>query len=360
MRVPLGDQPGSRSGPVSVAWSLSSDDRPGAFDGYRQSIADLYDVSDVANGGATGFSSRTTAYRLGTGSIAWARSVPQTLKRGPDQIARSGIDHISVIINQTRSVGDCDGRNVDAAAGTVQFRDLARPSTTRSDGIDCINLLVPRTSLPSWLPGRGLHGLTLAAASPGARLVNSHLRTLCDIAHDLSEDEGIAAMEATFVIAERFLGQAGAITPLQAEAVHRTIRHRTMRLIDVQLASGPIDTARIASALGVSRSSLYRAFETTGGVQASILRRRLDRAYISIRMHHGPLPPLAEIATQQGFTSETIFVRAFRDHFGCRPEGVPRWVANEPDQTPQSGPRGVYDRAAHEVVLDWLRSRSAI
>lgn len=354
----MGEQSGSRSGPVSVAWSLSSDGRPDAFEGYRQSIADLYDVSAVAAAGATGFSSRTTAYRFGTASIARAWSVPQTLTRGPEQIGRSGIDHISVIVNGTPTVGDCDGRNVNAPTGTVQFRDLSRPSASRSDGIECINLLVPRTSLPSWLAGRGLHGLVLPAASPGERLVSSHLRTLCDVAADLSEDEGIAAIEATFVIAERFLGQAGTVTPLQTEAIHRTIRQRALRLIDTQLSGGPIETAGIARALGVSRSSLYRAFETTGGVQACILSRRLDRAYVAIRMHHGTLPPLVDIAIQHGFTSQTAFVRAFRERFGFRPDSVPRWVAAGRDETAPSDSPGVYDRAAHEVIMDWLRPRS--
>mgnify|MGYP003676258433 FL=1 len=352
-RVPVGEQPGSRSGPVSVAWALSSDGRPDAFDGYRQSIADLYEVTGVAAAGISGFRSRTTAFRFGTGTIARARSAPQTLSRGPDEIRRSGIDHISIIINASRTVGDCDGRDVDASPGSVQFRDLTRPSASRGDDIDCINLLVPRSSLPSWLAGRALHGLILPPESAGG-----HLRTLYDVADDLSEDEGVAALEATFVIAERFLGQAGTVTPLQTEAIHRTIRQRAMRLIDARLAQGPIQTDGIARALGVSRSSLYRAFETTGGVQASILSRRLDLAYVAIRMHHGCLPPLAELAMRHGFTSETGFVRAFQRRFGVRPGGVERWVETERDTTDVSNTRGVYDRAAHEVIMDWLRPRS--
>lgn len=340
-----------------MAWSLSSDDRPDAFDGYRQSIADLYDVSEVAAAGVTGFSSRTTAYRFGTASIARARSVPQTLSRGADEIGRSGIDHISVIMNQARTVGDCDGRDVDAAAGSVQFRDLTRPSTSRIDGIDVINLMVPRSSLPSWMAGRGLHGLVLPATSAGGRLVRSHLCTLGDVAADLSEDEGVAAIEATFIIAERFLGQASPVTPLQTEAIHRTIRQRALRLIDALLSQGPIETAWIACALGVSRSSLYRAFETTGGVQACILSRRLDRAYVTIRMHHGAVLPLTEIATQHGFASEIIFVRAFRERFGFRPDGVPRWIEDGQGPAAPSNTQGVYDRAAHEVIMDWLRPR---
>ncbi len=353
----LGEKSGSRSGPVSVAWSLSSDGRSDAFDGYRQSIADLYDVSEVAAAGIIGFSSRTTAYGFGNASVARARSVAQTLTRGPGQIARSGIDHISVILNQTRTVGDCDGRNVDAAAGSLQFRDLTRPSASRNDGIDVINLMVPRTSLPSWLAGRGLHGLVLPSTSAGGQLVSSHLRTLCDVAGELSEDEGVAAVEATFVIAEHFLGKVGPVTPLQTEAIHRTIRQRALRLIDALLSQGPIETAWIARSLGVSRSSLYRAFESTGGVQACILNRRLDRAYVAIRMYQAALPPLEEIAARHGFSSETVFVRAFRERFGFGPEGVPRWVAVEPGRTLPSA-TGVYDRAAHEVVLDWLRPRS--
>lgn len=333
-----------------------SDGSPDAFDGYRQSLADLYDVTDSA-AVAVGFSSRTKAFGFGNSSLGWGRSVAQTLTRGPDQIVRSGIDHISLIINRSGTVGDCDGRTVDAAAGAVQFRDMSRPSASRVDGIDTLHLMVPRTSLPSWMPGRGLHGLVLPPTSAGARLVTSHLQTLFDVAPDLTEDEGIAAIEATFVIAERFMGKPGMLTPPQMEAVYRTLRQRAVRFIDTQLSLGPVETIRIARALGVSRSSLYRAFEATGGVQACILGRRLDRVYLALRLYHGTPSSLADIAEQYGFTNEAAFIRVFRDRFGFRPDGVPRWVPAGAGSL--SKVQGVYDGAAHEVVLDWLRSPAA-
>jgi AraC-like DNA-binding protein len=338
---------------------MSSDGRPDAFENYCLSLADLYAVSGVAADGLTGFSSATTAFRFGSSSIAHGRSGPQTLTRGQAEIQRSGIDHILIAVNQADTIGDCDGRSLNAEAGTVQFRDLNRPSTTRADRIDTLTILVPRSILPSWLMSRGLHGRTLPVTTPGGRLVASHVKTLYAVAADLTEDEGLAAVEATFVIAERFLGQTGPVTLLQTEAIHRTIRQRVIRLVDARLADGPIEISRIARDIGVSRSSLYRAFESSGGIQALILRRRLDLAYVALRMHAGPRLVIASLAQEYGFSSESVFIRAFRDRFGFRPDKIDPWVEPGRNAMPVPNAQGVYDGAAHEVIMDWLRHRHA-
>jgi AraC-like DNA-binding protein len=354
------DSSGKQDKALSVAWSISSENQPDAYESYRATIADLYEVSGIADGGRTGFHSQTTAWRFGASAFARGRSTPQTLSRTATEIRRSGIDQISIIVNLTDTVGDCDGRETVAPAGSVQFRDLSRPSATRVQSIDTINLVTPRTSVPSWLLGRKVHGLVLPPDSPGGRLVASHLKTLADVAGELTEEEGGAAIEATFVIAERFLGRTGPVAPVHLESIHRTIRLRAMQVFDARAADPSLNVNEVALSIGVSRSALYRAFGDMGGVQTYVLHRRLDRAYADLRVSGGGrLASIEDIAGRYGFGSRARFDRAFRDRFGFPPtevapvgfvgRGAPL-AANE---------EGWLDGAAHDVVVDWLRRGEA-
>ena len=340
---------------LSVAWSISSETQPDAFETYRSTLADLYEVSGVADEGRSGFRSQTTAWRFGATSFVRGQSVAQTLTRGPTEVRRSGLDHISLIVNLSPTRGDCDGRSVVGEPGSVQFRDLTRPSASSVESVDTVNLVMPRSSVPSWLLGRRIHGLVLPAASAGGRLVASHLRTLAEVASELSEEEGVAAVEATFVIAERFLGRAGPVAPAQTAAIQRTIRQRAMQLFDARVMDPTLDVAGVASRIGVSRSALYRAFGDMGGVQTYVLNRRLDRAYAALRISGGRAASIEEVAQRFGFASGARFDAAFRRRFGFSPASVTPVGFAGRGAPLAANDEGYLDGAAHDVVMDWLR-----
>lgn len=347
----------SRNRPPSVSWAVSSERQPDAFEIYRDSFLDLGEVRDVANDGRAGFASATRAHLFGPAIIARARSSSQTLAREAEHIRRSGIDHVSVILNLTDTVGECDGQTLRAEAGSVQFRDLSRPSTAAMPGIDMVTLMVPRAAVPSWLLARGIHGLVLPGSSAGGRLVASHLLTMSDVAGELSEAEGTASIEAAFVIAERFLGHQRSVTPGHADAIHRTIRERAMALLDSRQPNEKWSAATLAVAIGVSRTSLYRAFETTGGVRTYVLRRRLARAYAALRGRRGLSPSVELIGQRNGFPDRRSFVQAFQSQFGLSPDDVAPSDLR-PDVT-ASGQTEPHARAMHDVLADWIRTGEA-
>ena len=72
--------------PPSVSWNISSDRHECAFESYRDSIADLYDVTCPPPSAVTAFKSRTTAHKFGASVLARGRSVGQTLARSVDRI----------------------------------------------------------------------------------------------------------------------------------------------------------------------------------------------------------------------------------------------------------------------------------
>lgn len=340
--------------PLSLTWSVSSDDSPDAFEIYRASLLDIYEATEVTGGGRKGFRNQAKVTRFDDSVVGRGRSVGQTFVRTPGTVRASGLDHVMVVVNLAESAGDFDGNNVSSSAASVQFRDLSKPSASRSENIDVVNIIAPRHLVPSWLLGRRFHGLTLPGDSAGGRLVASHLLTLSDVSDQLTEDEGIAAVEATFVIAERFLGQSSAPTPMQTDAIQRTIRRRAIHVFDAASKRREMSVADVAMTIGVSRSSLYRAFEPMGGVLTYVRNRRLARVYAAQRMRTGSSVGLEVLASEHGFASAKQLNAAFRDRFGFGPLEVEAQREGRPEGPEQSGLRTL-SAAGHDVVIDWLR-----
>jgi AraC-like DNA-binding protein len=128
------------------------------------------------------------------------------------------------------------------------------------------------------------------------------------------------------------------------------VRHLAIAMMERELLSRDLTPDRIAVTLGVSRSTLYRAFEAAGGVITSIQRRRLAHAYALLRQRQGRTPTVADIAYVCGFASESHFGRAFRDRFDISPGDL--GVGREGIM-----PVPVGDQFRHDVCMDWLRSQ---
>lgn len=94
------------------------------------------------------------------------------------------------------------------------------------------------------------------------------------------------------------------------------------RLIDLQLAHPGLDVSFIASRLGCSRATLYRAFAARELAVAGYIReRRLQRVWGLL--HSLPASvPIAEVARRCGFLDSTSFSRMFRRRFGVRARDV--------------------------------------
>lgn len=340
--------------PATHAWDISSASEPGAFDFYRQAIGNLYEVADVSEGDAAVFANRTSITLFERGAVGTGRSGPQTLRRSAPLVRRSHIDSINLFMTLSSLVGDCDGRDVRSGPGTIHFRDFSRPSVSRIDQVDVVNLTVARAQAPDWMLESDIHGLAMPAGLAVTRLLSGHLATLAEVASGLTHEEGDAAIEAAFLIAGRGLGRFNRPTVDQTEAVFRTVRIRAMLAIERRLLDSTLTPDEIAVATGVSRSTLYRAFANYGGVQRRTQMLRLERARDVLRRRAGRHPTVSEVAYQHGFASEAHFSRAFRVRFGHSP--------SETAGSPATGSATIPVRRLsyrYDVWLDWLgRSRT--
>lgn len=334
--------------PHSFAWDVTSESDPGARDAYRDSFDGLYEVDELDLGPRRVFFNRTRMTLFNGGAIGQGRSNSQTLRRPASKVRRAGYEAVSVVVANGPMSGSAGDRSFACTSGSVMFLDLGKPSQSRWQDLDLVNLVVPREHLPRPLANADIHGLTLTAESPAARLIANHMRTLCELAPELSDAEGGAAIGAALTIAQVALGGSPTADSDQRAAVYRTVRDRAARYLEMRLLDPGLDVARIARACAVSRTTLYRAFEEEAGLKRYIQCRRLDRARDALGRRVAGRPSVADIAHDHGFSSPSHFSRAFRERFGLSPSDVP------------AGSRHAHDANRTDIiglgaVVDWLR-----
>ncbi len=334
--------------PLRLSWDISTKTDPDALDAYRAGMSDLYDTSNFADG-RPAFFNRTATWQFGSTVFGRSESNGQTLSRSEVEIRRSGFDGICMFLDRAGLAADMDGRRVVAGPNAIHFRDLTRASISHLIRIDMVVTIIPRELAPEWLLDPRIHGHCIDGGSTTGRMLAAHLVSTVGMADELDHEGGSAAVEAAFMLARQSIGRTGVLTANQANAAYRTVRHLAIAMIERELLSRDLTPDRIAAALGVSRSTLYRAFEAAGGVIASIQRRRLSHAYALLRQRPGRTPTVADIAFSCGFASESHFSRVFRDRFDIAPGDL---GVGRADLKPRST-----GEHRHDVCMDWLRSQ---
>lgn len=203
---------------------------------------------------------------------------------------------------------------VQAGPGDINVIDMSQPYAKESSDEQDLNLILPRDTVETRLSTLR-HGTVLRGDRALGRLAAAHLAGLSNAAERLGEADATKAIAAFLVLLSG--------TPL-AEAdpevvpfVRSTARRIAENYLRRHLAQPEIDMVRLARHCGLSRASLYRLFQSDGGVQAFVRRERLERARRLIEER--PHEPLQDIADACGFNDAAGFSRAFRRAFQLSP-----------------------------------------
>lgn len=172
-----------------------------------------------------------------------------------------------------------------------------------------------------------------AAGSPGATelAVRSTTNTLFRLAHQLaslaarlpktSSQDAETALVGTI---ESLISCVYTLRPcpqVQDNGRQSAIRISVENYIERSLSSIDMSAEGISQALGIPRSTLYRAFTDVGGIVRYIQDRRLAAAR-SLLLHPEEHRSIGEIADSVGFTNASTFSRTFRRQFGCSPRDM--------------------------------------
>ncbi|PXY22136.1 AraC family transcriptional regulator [Prauserella muralis] len=206
-----------------------------------------------------------------------------------------------------------DGRTAILTPGTMAFYDSTRPYTLHFDQpFHQLVVQVPKSEL-LLRDSRDLTARALGPGTPGG-VVSSFFRSL-------AEGAGSGAAELTVLVPHAMgllsaaASYAGRLAPARP-AADAWARERVLGFLRRHLADPALDAETVARACHVSRRTVYR-LAGPGGVAVQLRRLRLERARALLLAE--PLRPVAGIAADCGFDSESGFYRAFRAATGQTP-----------------------------------------
>jgi len=96
--------------------------------------------------------------------------------------------------------------------------------------------------------------------------------------------------------------------------------------IEQHLALPDLGPPALLRTFPLSRSSLYRLFQSLGGVDNYIRERRLHRCYLDLKSPEQLHRKVIDIATFWGFSNQSSFSRLFKQRYGVKPSEV-RYIA---------------------------------
>lgn len=285
-----------------------------------------YDWSLPPGAGPEQFRSRARAWRLDPLVITAGVQSAIRFDRTSDRIRSDARDNLCLFLARTADWrGDFDGLEVELPRGLIGVIDFSRPFTSESPDMEFVMISVPRPAVESVPGSADRHGRVLDGAS--GRLLADHLVALTRVLPETRADEAAAVADATMALVRSCLAHAPAREPGRAVA---SLRQRVRAYVNAHLTDAGLSPERVAEALAITRSTLYRAFPSAG-VAAYIQTRRLE-AIRALLETPGEARSLHDLAATFGFASHAHLTTAFGRHFGYPPSQARRGA--KPEQRP--------------------------
>jgi AraC-like DNA-binding protein len=301
---------------TSTAW------RPAAaqFKAWRERCASVVEIIDPLGAGP-GYLAGCTAWKFGPFALSAVFAPAARYRRTRRQIRRDGLDHwaISVARRGTHSMRTEAGTST-ALTGLPYIFSLANAFEGQCSDIDWLCLFVPRETFPELGPviDRCLH---LPPGNGLGQLLASYLDSLEARLPAMTEAELPRLVAATRAVVGACIAPPAEVREAVAIQLGWARRERVRQAIRQNLRSPRLTPSRLCRMVGMSRSQLYRLFESSGGVARYIQAERLREAHRALS-EPGTHRDIHEIAEDLGFFDASTFSRVFRREFNCTPSDV--------------------------------------
>ena len=239
------------------------------------------------------------------------------VERTSAHVRADGRDNYSfILLNRGSWTSESDQSFLQVASGQICVMDFTH--TWINEGADQENLMlmVPRALVDQIAPDSPmLHGRMMTGAS--GRMLAEHMFALARHLPEMTMGDVPAIERATISLLSGALGALPQDDDRPFTRQDRPVERRVLACIEHGLTDSGLSVDSICRDAAVSRATLYRAFQPSGGIVAYIQKRRLEAAHARISADTGG--SIAEFADLYCFSSPAHFSTAFRRHFGYTP-----------------------------------------
>ncbi|WP_233872634.1 helix-turn-helix domain-containing protein [Paraburkholderia adhaesiva] len=246
----------------------------------------------------------------------------QQYQRDLRTIARSDADtYVVIVVCSGDGAGDFNNTNIASQSGDIVIVDSTQPYRSRVDAGKRLVAVVPRAPLEKLIGRRNLHGVVLKAGQPMTTLITDYLKGLQTLIGQMTGDELAGAQDGMYSLLAGGLSGKGSEYADATAIAALSLRQKIIDLIDQHITNPELDVDFLMRYSHISRSNLYRIFETDGGIARLIREKRLDLAYrlLSGSTSETRTKSITIIAGYCGFSSYEHFTRAFKARFGITP-----------------------------------------
>lgn len=211
-----------------------------------------------------------------------------------------------------------DLEELELDRGSITLWDTSRSGLYACQGhVHHLTLLIPRDLFLLSLPSAAqLVGTSILVSDGLGLLLGNHLRTLHSVLPTLSVHQHRPLVRATL---ELFAATFRPHCPPGQSGTHLALVRQAQDYIAANLCDPDLSAERVAVAVGVSESHLYRIFRSAGVSVGDYMRsRRLSASKQALRQP-GRNMTITEIALHFGFYDASHFSRTFRAEFGLTP-----------------------------------------
>ncbi|MCX5589992.1 helix-turn-helix domain-containing protein [Alcaligenes endophyticus] len=200
--------------------------------------------------------------------------------------------------------------------------DATKPSRLRFDKNRMILLDLPRSQMQSLFTGSTPSPVLIGKALSHFKLapmLRMQLEQFSKLAGDLNDKEKLTLLDATEAFAMTIIEGACADIQKNYQGSHQGLVTAARHYIQLNLGDPNLNAQRIASALGCSRATLYRAFFQFDLSIAEFIRelrlRQLQRLLLDPEQHL----TIAQLAYRCGFFDSFNIHRLYKKRFGITP-----------------------------------------
>lgn len=247
-------------------------------------------------------------------------STRQTLRRLPQRASDNEGEYFLVVMQVTGcgTVTQAD-RQAVLQPGDFTLYDTTRPYVLDfGSAFQQLVISVPRDQLRLQLPGtEHLTACHISGDRPMGRLLRDLVRGLPAAIDESMKDAHSYVSEAVVDLIAANLRTLQAATEPVPSRLQRYQEERIKAFIQEHATDSELTVSRVAQALDMSVSAVYRAFETQHVCVAEMIwLERLSAARAALRNRSFASKSIKEIAFESGFSDAAHFSRVFRQRFG--------------------------------------------
>ena len=289
------------------------------LDAWRGWFDSVFDV--VIDDPTQGFAATSETWNFGCFGLSRVRAPRLHATRTAQLVRRNPIDHWNIIVGHTRTIGEAGRQHaIDIPAYTPFAVSLGRELASHREADERLQLYLSRDAFPDVSAVlESAEGQPLGDMM--GKLLAEFLALLARSATAFTGMDPASLQTAVHGMMLACIAPSADHSAIGATPLAATRKEIVRRLVELNLSSNTLGPDFLCREAGMSRSQLYRLFESEGGVAHYIQRRRLRRCFGELsRNTEGR--SVAVIAEELGFTDPSSFSRSFRREFGLAPRDV--------------------------------------